>query len=71
MQTKNLRKVKMLHPTKKDRDGNPATFEVNERTVKSGKAAKMGFLPIEEVQAPPAKVNPATQPKTKKTDGGV
>lgn len=48
-----IEKVAMLHPKMKNREGKTKIFHINKRTVDSGKAAKMGFEPIQEAEQPP------------------
>lgn len=43
----------MQHPTKMGRDGKPFIQEVNAKTVTSGQAAKMGYIPVSVVKAVP------------------
>lgn len=46
-------KVPMYHPWRKDEYGNPAIQHINPATVRSGKAAVMGYLPVPVPEAPP------------------
>ena len=46
----------MQHPTKLDRNGEPFIQRVNIKTVNSGKAQKLGYIPVpDKATAPPAK----------------
>lgn len=49
-----LKRVRMYHPWKKDSEGNAAIQEINKRTVDTGMAAKLGYLPVPIAEAPPA-----------------
>ena len=52
----NNNRVPMQHPFKKGKDGKPQIQLINKQTVDSGKASKMGYIPIEIAQAPPKPV---------------
>lgn len=52
----------MYHPTKR-RNGKPVIQHINTRTVKSGKAEKMGFTPVEAPEAPVIKPKTTVKPK--------
>jgi hypothetical protein len=58
-------KVPMYHPWRKDEYGNPAIQHINPATVRSGKAAVMGYLPVPVPEAPP-KPPVATSPVNQK-----
>jgi len=64
---KKQERIPMQHPTKKDEFGMPKIQHINPKTVKSGKAAKMGFLPIPKVERAPdfGVPNTPTTPKSK------
>jgi len=55
----------MQHPTKKDESGNPRVQYLNPKTVKSGKAGKMGYIPV----AVPEKAPDFAKPKTPAKNG--
>ena len=55
----NIITIPMQHPFKKDRNGMPFIQKVNAKTVKSGKAAKLGYIPVPQSATPP----PTTAPK--------
>ena len=38
--------IPMQHPSRRDRDGKPLIQLINENTVKSGKAAQLGYIPV-------------------------
>ena len=48
----------MQHPFKIGRDGKPQIQLINKRTVDSGKAAKLGYIPVQTPEAPPKPVAP-------------
>lgn len=69
MAKKTLR-VPMYHPWRKDENGDPAIQHINPATVRSGKAAKLGYVPVPKVEAPPTAppappkpTQPAPKPK--------
>ena len=43
----------MQHPTMMGNDGKPKIQLLNKRTVDSGKAGKMGYIPVQSPEAPP------------------
>ena len=51
-------KVPMQHPMLKDREGKPKIQYINKLTVDSGKAAKMGYVPVPKPEAPPQSTAP-------------
>ena len=59
----NIQTIPMQHPFKKDRNGLPFIQRVNAKTVKSGKAAKLGYIPVPQSATPP----PTTAPKASTT----
>lgn len=64
----NIQTVPMQHPFKKDRNGLPFIQRVNAKTVKSGKAAKLGYIPVPQIATPPpAPATKATTATTKVT----
>ena len=61
----------MYHPWRKDEHGNPAIQFINPATVKSGKAAMMGYVPVPVIEAPPSPVPPVPTPNPKPTPAPV
>lgn len=41
-----FKQIPMQHPHRRDRDGKPLIQMINEKTVKSGKAAQFGYIPV-------------------------
>lgn len=71
MATKPSNRVPMYHPWKRNPDGSRSIQLINKQTVKSGLAAKMGYLPVPQPEAPPVMVVPPPSAKAEPIEAKV